>query len=89
MTLALIILDLMMPVMSGWEFLARQKRDARMQSVPVVVVTGSGPVRDVEADAVVHKPRFPLTYEGCEGELPAAIDTGSGPLLWPHLGSSH
>jgi CheY-like chemotaxis protein len=56
MTPALIILDLMMPVMSGWEFLARQKRDARMQSVPVVVVTGSGPVRDVEADAVVHKP---------------------------------
>jgi CheY-like chemotaxis protein len=56
MTPALIILDLMMPVMSGWEFLARQKRDARMQSVPVVVVTGSRLEHDVEADAVVHKP---------------------------------
>jgi CheY-like chemotaxis protein len=42
MTPALIILDLMMPVMSGWEFLAQQKRDARMRSVPIVVVTGSG-----------------------------------------------
>src|SRR5215470_9805406 len=53
---ALIILDLMMPVMSGWEFLAQQKRDARMRSVPVVVVTGSGLVSDLEVDAVVHKP---------------------------------
>jgi CheY-like chemotaxis protein len=42
--------------MSGWEFLARQKRDARMQSAPVVVVTGSRLQHDVEADAVVHKP---------------------------------
>jgi len=56
MTPALIILDLMMPVMSGWEFLAQQKRDPRVRSVPVVVVTGSGLVRDVEGDAVVHKP---------------------------------
>jgi len=56
MTPALIILDLMMPVMSGWEFLAQQKRDARVRSVPVVVVTGSGLVHDVEANAVVHKP---------------------------------
>ncbi len=46
----------MMPVMSGWEFLAQQKRDARVRSVPVVVVTGSGLVHDVEANAVVHKP---------------------------------
>ena len=56
MTPALIILDLMMPVMSGWEFLAQRRRDARVRSVPVVVVTGSGLVRDVQADAVVHKP---------------------------------
>ena len=44
-TAALIILDLMMPVMSGWEFLAQQKRDDRVRSVPVVVVTGSRLVR--------------------------------------------
>ena len=53
---ALIILDLMMPVMSGWEFLAQQKRDAKMRSVPVVVVSGSGLVHDVKADAILHKP---------------------------------
>lgn len=56
MTPALIILDLVMPVMSGWEFLAQKKRDARLQSVPVVVVTGCGLVDDIKADAVVHKP---------------------------------
>ncbi len=34
-----IILDLMMPEMDGFEFLERLKRDARWRSVPVIVVT--------------------------------------------------
>jgi CheY-like chemotaxis protein len=55
-TPALIILDLMMPVMSGWEFRARQKSDTRFESVPVVVITCSGLVRDIDADAVLRKP---------------------------------
>jgi CheY-like chemotaxis protein len=53
---ALIILDLMMPVMSGWEFRARQKNDPRLESLPVVVMSASGLVHDIEADAVVRKP---------------------------------
>lgn len=53
---ALIILDLMMPVMSGWEFRARQKLDARLESLPVVVMTASELVHDIDADAVVRKP---------------------------------
>src|SRR5229473_2550678 len=36
-TPARIILDLMMPEMSGWEFRARQKIDPRLESLPVVV----------------------------------------------------
>jgi len=55
-TPALIILDLMMPVMSGWEFRARQKIDPRLKSLPVVVMTASGLVHDIDADAVVPKP---------------------------------
>ena len=55
-TAALIILDLMMPVMSGWEFRARQKSDPRLESLPVVVTTASGLVHDIDADAVVRKP---------------------------------
>jgi CheY-like chemotaxis protein len=35
-----IVLDLMMPVMSGWEFRREQARDARLASIPVVLVSG-------------------------------------------------
>lgn len=35
----LVLLDLMMPVMDGFEFLARLRQDARYTEVPVVVVT--------------------------------------------------
>ena len=53
---SLIILDLMMPAMSGWEFRARQKLDPNLESLPVVVTTASGLVQDIEADAILHKP---------------------------------
>jgi CheY-like chemotaxis protein len=35
----LILLDLMMPVMSGWEFRAAQQADARLAAIPVVVLS--------------------------------------------------
>ncbi|MBN9159659.1 MAG: response regulator [Myxococcales bacterium] len=38
----LILLDLMMPVMNGWEFRAEQTRDPELASVPVVIITGAG-----------------------------------------------
>ena len=37
----LIILDLMMPNMNGWEFRSAQQRDAILADVPVVVVSGT------------------------------------------------
>jgi signal transduction histidine kinase len=39
---ALILLDLMMPVMNGTEFLGLVRTDARLRSVPVVLVTAFG-----------------------------------------------
>jgi two-component system chemotaxis response regulator CheY len=47
-----IVLDLMMPVMSGWEFRREQARDARLADIPVVLI--SGVVKDLgrEAEAV-------------------------------------
>jgi CheY-like chemotaxis protein len=45
----LILLDLRMPVMDGWEFRKQQKQDAALASVPVVVMTG---VNDTEEEAL-------------------------------------
>jgi CheY-like chemotaxis protein len=35
----LILLDLMLPVMNGWQFRAAQKRDAALASIPVIVIS--------------------------------------------------
>ena len=53
---ALIILDLFMPVMDGWQFLAEMKTDAKLAQlrIPVVVVTALN--AKVEADAIIRKP---------------------------------
>jgi len=38
----LILLDLMMPHMNGWEFRRKQLQDPALASVPVVLLTGAG-----------------------------------------------
>ncbi len=38
---SLIFLDLMMPVMDGFEFCMNQEKDARISSIPVVVMTAA------------------------------------------------
>ena len=43
-----IVLDLMMPVMNGWEFRDFQSADAALAKIPVVVISASGALpRDV------------------------------------------
>ena len=42
----LILLDLMMPGMSGWEFRAAQLENATLASIPVVVVTAANALSD-------------------------------------------
>ena len=53
-----ILLDLMMPVMNGWEFRAWQKRDAALSGTPVVVITASESPQAASIDAtrVLTKP---------------------------------
>jgi CheY-like chemotaxis protein len=57
-----VILDLMMPVMDGWEVLTRIQDDPALASVPVVVVSACAGVEDrrraVDLGAVdyLHKP---------------------------------
>jgi CheY-like chemotaxis protein len=52
----LILLDLTMPIMSGWEFRAAQLRDAALADIPVVVVTALGHDPDIQVQAVLAKP---------------------------------
>ncbi|MGE5242766.1 MAG: response regulator [Betaproteobacteria bacterium] len=53
-----ILLDLMMPVMDGWEFRRRQRGDRQLRDVPVVVVSAldQARARDLGANAVLKKP---------------------------------
>lgn len=43
----LAILDVMMPVLDGWEVCTRMHEDARTKAVPVVVLTAKGETRDL------------------------------------------
>ncbi len=41
----LILLDLMMPVMNGWQFRAEQLKDPKLASVPVLVISADPQVQ--------------------------------------------
>ena len=56
----LILLDLMMPVMDGWQFRAAMQRDPNMSGIPVVVISADGDVQrkasSIKASGYVRKP---------------------------------
>ena len=74
----LILLDVMMPVMDGWECLAALKADASLRSVPVFIVTGKTQREDQEhamssgAVAFVPKPFNPAELVALIGARLAA-----------------
>ncbi len=55
-----ILLDLMMPVMDGWQFRAEQRRDPRLAAVPVIVCSAQGAAEQragaLEAACYLNKP---------------------------------
>src|SRR5438874_462402 len=55
---SLLLLDLMMPVMDGWEFLAHRKRDPNATPVRILVMSAddSAKARAAGADGFVPKP---------------------------------
>ncbi len=55
---ALIMLDLMMPDMSGWEFRNLQSQDPSISSIPVLVVTAGRNLEDhpIDANEILYKP---------------------------------
>ena len=55
--LCLILLDLMMPVMDGFEFLVARKQDVKLSKVPVVVISAFPErARELAADGCLKKP---------------------------------
>ena len=56
----LILLDIMMPVMDGWEFRAAQREDPALAGIPVVVLSAHGQVQrpsdGVDPTAFLKKP---------------------------------
>jgi CheY-like chemotaxis protein len=55
-----ILLDLSMPVVNGWEFRMFQKRDPELADIPVILITAGGYSREevawLEPSALIHKP---------------------------------
>jgi CheY-like chemotaxis protein len=61
-----VLLDLMMPEMDGWEVFRRMKADKELENIPVIVVTADGqPITKVlglhvaKVDAFITKPFSP------------------------------
>ena len=52
----LILLDLWMPVMDGWQFREEQRKDPTLARIPVVVVTALGAQATIDADEIITKP---------------------------------
>ena len=53
-----ILLDLMMPVMDGWQFRRKQVENRDLADIPVVVVSAAGKDRiaEIDANAYLTKP---------------------------------
>ena len=71
-----ILLDLVMPIMDGWEFMKRQRRDWRLCTIPTIVISGvpSHDPRCLEMPIVRLLPK-PYTIE----QLMAAIEAECSP----------
>ena len=84
----LILLDLMMPVMNGWEFRKRQTEDPALEAIPVVVGSANAniPQKDAALDAreYLTKPVDPdKLLEVVQRWIPVPAACGSA----PHIGS--
>ena len=61
-----ILLDIMMPVMNGYEFRATQKQDEQLAGIPVLVLTAGDRVdaSSIDVAAIFHKPlKIPTLLE--------------------------
>ncbi len=71
-----ILLDLMMPVMDGWQFLERVGADAELSGIPILIST-SAPDRAPRGQKVLAKP---VDLEDFMAELKNLCGPATGPL---------
>ena len=63
----LILLDVAMPIMTGWDFLRAQQQDARLAPIPVVLMTALSCFAHAEASAnVVASLKKPIDLDALE-----------------------
>lgn len=68
----LILLDLMMPEMDGWQFLREQKQDEQLASIPVIVVSSNDAVAlRAAAAGAIDCLKKPLHYRSLTATLEA------------------
>ena len=79
----IIIMDLSLPVMDGWEATRRLKADARTRDIPVVALTGhalaghSKGAREAGCDSFLAKPCLP---DQLVAEIKRMLQSGSATL---------
>ena len=74
---AAIVLDLAMPVMDGWRFLAERRKDPALREIPTIIVTGVSDATRRQKDlgnlAVFTKP---FHFDELFAVLRQALETG-------------
>jgi CheY-like chemotaxis protein len=53
---SVILLDLMMPGMNGWEFRRAQQLEPELATIPVIVLTAMGRAPTIDAESFLQKP---------------------------------
>lgn len=69
---AIVLMDLMMPRMNGWELLQNMRRDAQIPDVPIVVTSAMGDTQLLPRDVAFI--RKPYTMEGLLDSVHAQVD---------------
>jgi two-component system chemotaxis response regulator CheY len=79
----LVLLDLMMPRMNGFELRARMIADPGLAAIPVVIITGAGLLADNSSGAlqteVLRKPIEPSTLLRAVGKFCSSVTHAGGP----------
>ncbi|WP_457621728.1 response regulator [Persephonella sp.] len=52
----LIILDMMMPEVDGWEVMERLKKDAKTKNIPIIIFSALDDLESIDADGFIPKP---------------------------------